>query len=263
MVTSHTCQAFSDYAAVISQVAGSEYKLSLTASFYPFKTLWRFYLHKTTMALSNESFRHDLLCRLRWRISSPVASIAVFDGLDENEKEIHAPFQSHTIFSEPLADLPLRHIQVYSGNVSGAASEQLLNDDCADTDNNCASHNNPDNNYPNNSYPENSYLEVKNDDGSAITIGQFVTAAHSYLAQYVDVIREFETPHTWGTVDEYGKEVEHEVRAENTEILFESVEMNEVEEERLPVIMISCMSWCRPSSEGTIETFCKFKNSYV
>ncbi|KAF2125614.1 hypothetical protein P153DRAFT_389066 [Dothidotthia symphoricarpi CBS 119687] len=113
----------------------------------------------------DDRIRQDLLFRLRWNISATLEHIEITIG--PHDQTTNVLFLGHPLADESLADPPLSRIQVGIDVCEDKyAEEQRYLDKGM--------------NYPYQYQPP-ARLTIDNEDGSPITLGQFVAQTHAYL----------------------------------------------------------------------------------
>jgi hypothetical protein len=109
----------------------------------------------------DQCLRQDLLYRLQWDLSSTVEDVEIAAG--PHDQTVKMPFLSHSLADESLFDPPLSCI------------EQVNIRDLADKEDR-------DIYYPvEERYKPPAALKIENEDGSRITLRQFVTELHAYV----------------------------------------------------------------------------------
>lgn len=119
--------------------------------------------------------RQDLLYRLRWNIFATLDQVVIATG--STEPVNYVSLFSHQLADESVTEPPLNRIdQVHINDCSEKASRQNR---CLD--------NSDDETYGHVPPPP---LDIFNEDGSSVTLWQFVTKVHAYLNEHVDEIKK-------------------------------------------------------------------------
>ncbi|RMZ69737.1 hypothetical protein GMOD_00010320 [Pyrenophora seminiperda CCB06] len=115
-----------------------------------------------------EYIRQDLLYRLRWNVFGALDDIEIATGPCDQAAVV--PFFSHTLADESIAIPPFSRIdEVYIG-------------ECVDR---------VDHHYPEEyRYKPPPPMTINNEDGSPITLRQFVTQTHAYLNLHMEDLEE-------------------------------------------------------------------------
>jgi hypothetical protein len=161
----------------VSQIADTSTRVHATCnsySYFPFKHYHHILLNSTLVGAMatdvDERLRQDLLFRLRWDLSGAVEDIEIATG--SYSQTVNMAFLGHPLADESLFDPPLSCI------------EQVNIRDLADKENR-------DIYYPKEQrYQPPAALKINNEDGSPITLQQFVTELHSYVQRNLEEIKK-------------------------------------------------------------------------
>jgi hypothetical protein len=135
------------------------------------------------MAMSlDRRLRQDLLYRLRWDLSGTVEDIEIATG--SYDRTVNMPFFGHPLADEFLFDPPLScNEQVNIRDLTDKVDRDIY--------------------YPKEErYQPPTALKIDNDDGSLITLRQFVTELHAYVHRNLEEIKRVKS-------ELYGKPVTH------------------------------------------------------
>jgi hypothetical protein len=141
----------------------------------------------------HRSIRHDLLWRLRWNVSSAVEDTEIQAG--PYDQAIDMPFLGHPLGEESLSQPPLSCIDaIHIGDFADKEDRDIY--------------------LPKEEgYQPPAPFRIENKDGSAITLGQFVTEVHAYVGENMEELKKIK-----GAT--YGKQVIRADGSQGRDIVF-------------------------------------------
>ena len=126
----------------------------------------------------------SLLPPMRWPMFGNLSDTEVEIGMDEHGEPVRIQLFEHSIAAQPLTEPPTSKLRIESIDVSTILQSRELNVDTVNED------------------FEYEKLLIETEDGSPVTIGEFVAQAHEHLNQFKRIIIEFKCLTIHGTFDD-------------------------------------------------------------
>ena len=133
---------------------------------------------------SRPHLKKNLLPRLRWPIFGDLSDIEVEIGKDEHGQPVRTQLFEHYIAAQPITEPPTSKLRMQSLDVIFITQSEEFELDTVDKDFR---------------YKE---LHIETEDGSPITIGEFVAQAHEHLNEFRRIIIEWKCWRIHGTFDD-------------------------------------------------------------
>jgi len=121
---------------------------------------------------SRPHLKKSLLPRLRWPMFGDLSDIEVEIGKDEHGQPVRTQLFEHSIAAQPITQPPTSKLRMQSLDVLFITQSEEFEVDTVDKDFR---------------YKE---LHIETEDGSPITIGEFVAQAHKHLNEFRRIIIE-------------------------------------------------------------------------
>jgi hypothetical protein len=125
-----------------------------------------------------------LLPRLRWPIFGNLSDIEVEIGMDEHGQPVRTQLFEHSIAAQPVSQPPASKLRMQSMDVLRITQSEEFEVDTVNKDF---------------KYKD---LLIETEDGSPITIGEFVAQTHEHLNEFKRIIIEFKCSLIHGTFDD-------------------------------------------------------------
>jgi hypothetical protein len=129
-------------------------------------------------------YRKNLRSRFRWSIFGNLSDIEVVTGIDEHGQPLRTPLFEHSIAAEPLTEPPVSKLRVHRVDVLHIIETNEFDMDINIED------------------LEYKTLIIETENGSPITIGEFVAQAHEHLNEFKRIIIELKCFRIHGTSDD-------------------------------------------------------------
>ncbi|KAG9198863.1 hypothetical protein G6514_009330 [Epicoccum nigrum] len=121
---------------------------------------------------------------LLWPIFGDLSEIEVNIGMDEHGQPVRTKLFEHSIVAQPITQPPTSKLTIKSIDVLRILESEVFEVDTV------------------NKEFEYEELLIETEDGSPITIGEFVAHTHEYLNQFKRIIIEYKCSLIYGTFDE-------------------------------------------------------------
>ena len=131
------------------------------------------------------SVRQDLLSCLRWSVFEDQQEIKIASGINEHGQQMYIPLLEHHIAKQSLVQPPKSRVEILSKDVLEAQHFSMVPKDF-----------------------EYKGLVIEHEDGSPVTIGEFVIQAHKHLNEFKDVITHCNFFEFWFDLGKMSKDTE-------------------------------------------------------